>query len=117
MAPQYKITLYKRIIYLFIPGFAPRDVTPEATLSVLDRLAPGLVTALLSGSLAVTPLAALSRPAAGIRGKTVIVNLPGSKKAVRECYGFIQPALRHAVDLLNDRAKPVKVRYYNYIEV
>ena len=104
------------IICLIIPGFAPRDVTPEATLSVLDRAAPGLVTAMLSGSLAVTPLAALSRPAAGIRGKTVIVNLPGSKKAVRECYGFIQPALRHAVDLLNDRAKPVKVRCFSYRE-
>ena len=91
-------------------GFAPRDVTPEATLSVLDRSAPGLVAAMLTGSLAVTPLAALSRPAAGIRGKTIIVNMPGSKKAVKECYGFIQPALRHAVDLLQERAKPVKVR-------
>lgn len=88
-------------------GFASRDVTPEATLSVLDRQAPGLVTAMLSGSLAVTPLAALSRPAAGIRGHTVIVNMPGSKKAVKECYAFIQPCLRHAVDLLQNRAKPV----------
>ena len=88
-------------------GFAARDVTPEATLSVLDRQAPGLVAAMLSGSLAVTPLAALSRPAAGIRGKTVIVNMPGSKKAVKECYGFIRPVLRHAVDLLQDRTKPV----------
>ena len=86
-------------------GFAARDVTPEATLSVLDRQAPGLVTAMLTGSLAVTPLAALSRPAAGIRGQTVIVNMPGSKKAVRECFGFIQPSLRHAVDLLQNRAK------------
>ena len=85
-------------------GFGPRDVTPEATLSVLDRQAPGLVTAMLSGSLAVTPLAALSRPAAGTRGQTVIVNLPGSKKAVRECFTFIKPSLRHAVDLLQDRA-------------
>ena len=85
-------------------------MTPEATVSVLDRSAPGLVAAMLTGSLAVTPLAALSRPAAGIRGKTIIVNMPGSKKAVKECYGFIQPALRHAVDLLQERAKPVKVR-------
>ena len=98
------------IITRIIPGFAPRDVTPEATVSVLDRSAPGLVAAMLTGSLAVTPLAALSRPAAGIRGKTIIVNMPGSKKAVKECYGFIQPALRHAVDLLQERVKPVKVR-------
>ena len=84
-------------------------MTPEATVSVLDRSAPGLVAAMLTGSLAVTPLAALSRPAAGIRGKTIIVNMPGSKKAVKECYGFIQPALRHAVDLLQERVKPVKV--------
>ena len=89
-------------------GFAERDVTPEATSSVLDRAAPGLVTAMLAGSLAVTPLAALARPAAGIRGRTVIINLPGSKKAVRECFGFLQPALKHAVDLLQNRAKPVK---------
>ena len=60
-----------------MPGFAPRDVTPEATMSVLDRPAPGLVAAMLHGSLAVTPLAALARPAAGIRGNTVIVNMPG----------------------------------------
>jgi len=92
-------------------GFAPRDVTPEATVSVLDRSAPGLVAAMLTGSLAVTPLAALSRPAAGIRGKTIIVNMPGSKKAVKECYGFIQPALRHAVDLLQERVKPVKATH------
>jgi len=58
-------------------GFAARDVTPEATLSVLDKQAPGLVVAMLSGSLAVTPLAALSRPAAGVRGTCVIVNMPG----------------------------------------
>jgi len=88
-------------------GFAVRDVTPEATSSVLDKQAPGLVTSMLVGSLSVTPLAALSRPAAGIRGKTIIVNLPGSKKAVKECFGFIRPALRHAVDLLQGRGRPV----------
>ena len=86
-------------------GFAARDVTPEATISVLDKQAAGLVTSMLVGSLSVTPLAALSRPAAGIRGRTVIVNLPGSKKAVKECLVFIQPALRHAVDLLYDRKR------------
>ena len=65
------------MLRLTAPGFAPRDVTPEATMSVLDRAAPGLVAAMLHGSLAVTPLAALARPAAGIRGNTVIVNMPG----------------------------------------
>ena len=58
-------------------GFGPRDVTPEATLSILERSAPGLIHCMLSGSLSKTPLAALSRPAAGTRGATIIVNLPG----------------------------------------
>merc|ERR1712117_948703 len=70
-----------------------------------------MVAAMLTGSLGVTPLAALSRPAAGIRGSTVIVNMPGSKKAVKECYGFIQPSLRHAIDLLQNRTKPVKATH------
>ena len=88
-------------------GFADRDVTPEATHSVLDKQAPGLVAAMLNGSLAVTPLAALSRPAAGVRGRTVIVNLPGSTKAVKECFSFLAPALPHAVALLQDRKQEV----------
>ena len=92
-------------------GFAARDVTPEATQSVLDRPAPGMVAAMLSGSLAVTPLAALARPAAGIRGSTLILNLPGSKKAARECYGFVRPALRHAADLLAGRTNPVRATH------
>eukprot|EP00088_Acartia_fossae_P059573 TRINITY_DN7082_c1_g1_i15.p1 TRINITY_DN7082_c1_g1~~TRINITY_DN7082_c1_g1_i15.p1 ORF type:complete len:648 (-),score=118.70 TRINITY_DN7082_c1_g1_i15:684-2627(-) len=89
-------------------GLSPRDVTPEATQSVLHRQAPGLVHSMLAGSLAVTPMAALSRLAAGIRGSTVIVNMPGSHKAVRECFGFIQPVLNHAIDLVQDKKKPVK---------
>jgi len=92
-------------------GFSPRDVTPEATHCVLDRSAPGLVHAMLSGSLGVTPLAALARPAAGIRKKTIIVNFPGSKKAVEECYGFVKPSLRHAVDVLQDKTKPVSATH------
>jgi len=88
-------------------GFAERDVTPEATAAVLEKQAPGLVTAMLSGSLKVTPLAALSRPAAGVRGKTIIVNMPGSSKAVEECFSFLAPALPHAVSLLTDKKKAV----------
>ncbi|XP_023335132.1 gephyrin [Eurytemora carolleeae] len=92
-------------------GFGPRDVTPEATLSILERSAPGLIHCMLSGSLSKTPLAALSRPAAGTRGATIIVNLPGSKKAVGECFGFLLPVLRHAVDLVRDRKPAVKLTH------
>ena len=81
-------------------GFAPRDVTPEATRSVIEREAPGLVFAMLRDSLPVTPHAMLSRAVAGIRGQTLIVNLPGSPKAVRENLASILPALPHAVELL-----------------
>jgi len=88
-------------------GFAERDVTPEATTAVLEKQAPGLVTAMLTGSLKVTPLAALSRPAAGVRGKTIIVNMPGSSKAVKECFSFLAPALPHAVALLNEKKAEV----------
>jgi molybdenum cofactor synthesis domain-containing protein len=81
-------------------GFAPRDVTPEATRLVIQREAPGLVWAMLRDSLAVTPHAMLSRMAAGIRGQTLIVNLPGSPKAARENLESILPALPHALQLL-----------------
>ena len=83
-------------------GFAPRDVTPEATRLVIQREAPGLVFAMLKDSLAVTPHAMLSRMVAGIRGRTLIINLPGSPKAVRENLATILPALPHAVELLRD---------------
>ncbi|MBI4670165.1 MAG: molybdopterin adenylyltransferase [Chloroflexi bacterium] len=81
-------------------GFAPRDVTPEATRAAIEREAPGLVHAMLAASLQKTPHAMLSRAVAGIRGRTLIVNLPGSPKAARENFLAILPALPHALDLL-----------------
>uniref|UniRef100_A0A672MZF3 Gephyrin n=1 Tax=Sinocyclocheilus grahami TaxID=75366 RepID=A0A672MZF3_SINGR len=89
-------------------GFAPRDVTPEATREVIEREAPGMALAMLMGSLNVTPLGMLSRPVCGIRGKTLIINLPGSKKGSQECFQFILPALPHAIDLLRDAMVKVK---------
>ncbi|XP_059211746.1 gephyrin b isoform X2 [Centropristis striata] len=89
-------------------GFAPRDVTPEATKEVIEREAPGMSLAMLMGSLNVTPLGMLSRPVCGIRGKTLIINLPGSKKGSQECFQFILPALPHAIDLLRDAVVKVK---------
>jgi molybdopterin adenylyltransferase len=83
-------------------GFAPRDITPEATLAVIQRAAPGLAEAMRLESLKVTPHAMLSRAVAGIRGKTLIVNLPGSPKAAVENLRAILPVLPHAVDLLRE---------------
>jgi molybdenum cofactor synthesis domain-containing protein len=82
-------------------GFALRDVTPEATRAVIEREAPGLAEAMRSESLNVTPHAMLSRAVCGIRGRTLIVNLPGSPKAVKENLDTLAPALPHAVQVLH----------------
>lgn len=83
-------------------GFAPRDITPEATLAIIDRLAPGLAEVMRSNSLEITQHAMLSRAVAGIRGKTLIINLPGSPKAAVENLEVVLPVLPHAVQLLLD---------------
>jgi len=83
-------------------GFSPRDITPEATLAVIDRSAPGLAEAMRHASLMITPNAMLSRAIAGIRSHTLIVNLPGSPKAAEENLNTILPVLPHAVQLLQD---------------
>jgi molybdopterin adenylyltransferase len=83
-------------------GFSPRDVTPEATRLVIERDAPGLAEAMRSESLKATPHAMLSRALAGIRGKVLIINLPGSPKAAVENLKVILPVLVHAVELLQD---------------
>jgi molybdenum cofactor synthesis domain-containing protein len=92
-------------------GFAPRDVTPEATQAVINRSAPGIAEAMRAASLQVTPHAMLSRAVAGMRGRTLIVNLPGSPKAVRENLAVILPVLPHAVELLQQGAQPVAYQH------
>ena len=81
-------------------GLGPRDVTPEATLSVIDKLTPGFSEAMRAESMKITSRAMLSRAIAGTRKQCLIINLPGSPKAVRECIDIILPALPHAVDIL-----------------
>jgi molybdenum cofactor synthesis domain-containing protein len=80
-------------------GFAPRDVTPEATRTVLEREAPGIAEAIRADALAKTPHALLSRGIAGLRGGTLVVNLPGSPGGCRDGFAVIQPALRHGLEL------------------
>lgn len=81
-------------------GFSQRDITPEATRAVIEREAPGIPEAMRWASLQVTPRGCLSRSASGLRGKTLIVNLPGSEKAARENLSAVLDALVHALDML-----------------
>ena len=85
-------------------GFAPRDNTPEATMAVIERPAPGIVEAIRARSLEITPFAMLSRATAGIRGKTLIINFPGSPKAALECLQVFLPVMNHAVETLRGDA-------------
>lgn len=80
-------------------GFAPRDVTPEATRSLLDREAPGIAEAIRADALRRTPHALLSRGLAGLRGSTLVVNLPGSPGGCRDGFSVLLPALRHGLEL------------------
>ena len=81
-------------------GFGPRDNTPEATRAIIEREAPGVAEAIRRETSAKTPMAMLSRGVCGIRGDTLIINLPGSPKGVEECFEVIRPALKHAVELI-----------------
>ena len=87
-------------------GFSPRDVTPEATHDVCDRLAPGIAEAMRAGSMAITPRAMLSRASAGLRGRTLVINMPGSEKAARETFGFVADQLEHAVEMMAGGGHP-----------
>lgn len=91
-------------------GFSKRDVTPEATEKVIERRAPGIAEAMRVKSLEITPKAMLSRAAAGIRGNSLIVNLPGSPKGAKENLEFIMPALPHGIDILIGKASECAVK-------
>jgi molybdenum cofactor synthesis domain-containing protein len=81
-------------------GFSPRDVAPEVTAMVCDRMAPGIAEHIRAQSAKVTPRAMLSRAAAGLRGRTLVINLPGSLKAATESFGFVADQLEHAVQMI-----------------
>ena len=85
-------------------GLGPRDVTPEATLAVVDRQVPGIAEAMRARSLEITSRAMLSRAVAGMRNKTLIINLPGSPKGVQECLEVILPALEHGLAIMKGEA-------------
>lgn len=86
-------------------GFGPRDNTPEATSAIIERETPGMAEAMRRETAVKTPMAMLSRGVCGIRGSTLIVNLPGSPKGVEECFEVIRPVLGHAVDQIQGRTR------------
>lgn len=92
-------------------GFAPRDVTPEATKMIIEKEAPGLAFTMIQKSLEITPMAMLSRLVCGIRGKTLIMNLPGSKKASHECLSFVIDTLPHAINLIKDNHEEIAITH------
>lgn len=101
MADELKVDL---ILTTGGTGFNKRDVTPEATLSVCDRVASGIAEAIRYHSLSITPRAMLSRAVSGIRGDTLIINLPGSPKAVKEALDYALDSIYHGLEILTDRA-------------
>ncbi|UJR36001.1 hypothetical protein I4U23_028741 [Adineta vaga] len=92
-------------------GISPDDVTPEATREVITKEIPGMSQTMISKSLAITPMAMISRPVCGIYQKTLIINLPGSSKGCVECLDFVYPILRHAIDLIQDKRTEVSVTH------
>lgn len=86
-------------------GLGPRDNTPEATRAVIERETPGIAEAMRRETVNKTPMAMLSRGVCGIRGNTLIINLPGSPKGVEECFDVIRPVLQHAIDLINGQTR------------
>lgn len=92
-------------------GLSPRDTTPEATKQVIDKDVPGVAEALRQESLKQTPFAMLSRGVVGVRGQTLILNFPGSPKAVRECFAVVAAVLSHAVKLLRDENPYAEVEH------
>ncbi|MBA4370826.1 MAG: molybdenum cofactor biosynthesis protein [Coriobacteriaceae bacterium] len=88
-------------------GLGPRDITPEATIAICERMVPGIAEAIRLASLEVTPRAMISRAVAGMRGKTLIINLPGSEKAVRETFAVVADQLEHAVEMMAGGGHPV----------
>ena len=94
-------------------GFAPRDVTPEATTAVLEKLTPGIAEAMRLASLQKTPHAMLSRSVAGIRKQTLIINLPGSPKAALENFEVVIPVIPHAIELLQESSTSEKNHQFN----
>ena len=86
-------------------GLGPRDNTPEATLAVIDREVPGIAEAMRRETYGKTPMSMLSRGVAGVSGRTLIINLPGSPKAVEECFEVLRPVLAHAVNLLRGHTR------------